>query len=62
MHVSGTLHRIDPDAADFRERFDSEPWLASERDRWLVILPNTISGRRLHAAEPEWVLHVRGFL
>ena len=62
VHVSGTLHRIDPDAADFRERFDSEPWLASERDRWLVILPNTISGRRLHAAEPEWVLHVRGFL
>ena len=60
--VNGTLHRIDPDAADFRERFDSQPWLANERHRWLVIQPNAISGRRLHAAEPEWVLHVRGFL
>ena len=62
VHVSGTLHRIDPDAADFRQRFDSEPWLESERDCWLVILPNAITGRQLHAAAREWVLHVQEFL
>jgi nitroimidazol reductase NimA-like FMN-containing flavoprotein (pyridoxamine 5'-phosphate oxidase superfamily) len=35
----GTLHAVDPEAADFRERFDPHPWL---------------TGRRLHGARPEW--------
>jgi len=58
----GTLHHVDPDAADFRERFDSEPWLAAGRDAWLVVEPFAISGRQLHAAETAWAFHVRAYL
>ena len=51
--VRGTLLRADPDAADFRERFDPRPWILDERDRWLVVEPFAISGRRLHALTLE---------
>lgn len=60
--VRGTLHHVDPDAADFRERFDPEPWLQADRDAWLVIEPFSISGRALHPAEVEWAFHIRGYL
>jgi nitroimidazol reductase NimA-like FMN-containing flavoprotein (pyridoxamine 5'-phosphate oxidase superfamily) len=49
--VSGTLHRVDPDAADFRRRFDPNPWSDHHRDAWLIVDPITITGRRLRAAE-----------
>jgi nitroimidazol reductase NimA-like FMN-containing flavoprotein (pyridoxamine 5'-phosphate oxidase superfamily) len=60
--VRGTLHHVDPDAADFRRRFDPEPWMDAERDAWLAIEPFAITGRRLHAAEREWAYHPRGYL
>jgi len=60
--VRGTLHHLDPDAADFRERFDPQPWLTEERDAWLVVQPFAISGRRLHAAAGEWAFHIRAYL
>jgi hypothetical protein len=60
--VRGTLHHIDADAATFRERFDSEPWLAAERDAWLIIESFAITGRRLHSAEPEWAFSSRAYL
>jgi nitroimidazol reductase NimA-like FMN-containing flavoprotein (pyridoxamine 5'-phosphate oxidase superfamily) len=60
--VQGTIHHVDPEAADFRVRFDSHPWLEAERDAWLVIQPFSIEGRRLHAEVPEWAFHVRGYL
>jgi nitroimidazol reductase NimA-like FMN-containing flavoprotein (pyridoxamine 5'-phosphate oxidase superfamily) len=44
--VRGTLQHVDPDAADFRGRFDSEPWVV-EREAWMIIQPYTIEGRRL---------------
>jgi nitroimidazol reductase NimA-like FMN-containing flavoprotein (pyridoxamine 5'-phosphate oxidase superfamily) len=47
--VQGTLLRADPEAADFRARFDPQPWILDVRDRWLVIEPFAVSGRRLHA-------------
>lgn len=43
----GTLHEVDPDSADFRERFDPEPWIEAERDSWLIIDPFALTGRRL---------------
>ena len=52
--VRGTLHPVDPDAADFRERFDPAPWLSDERHAWLVIASFSVSGRRLHHETPEW--------
>ena len=60
--VRGTLLPIDADAASFRERFDSEPWLTTERDAWLVIEPFSITGRELHRAEQEWAFHHRSYL
>ena len=60
--VRGTLHHVDPDAADFRERFDPHPWLTADRDAWLVVQPFAISGRHLHAPEREWAFHLRAYL
>lgn len=60
--VRGTLHHVDPDAADFRHRFDPEPWLLAERDAWLAVEPFSITGRQLHAAEREWAFDPRGYL
>ena len=60
--VRGTLHHVDADAADFRERFDPEPWMLTERDAWLVIAPFGITGRRLHAAELPWAFSPRAYL
>jgi nitroimidazol reductase NimA-like FMN-containing flavoprotein (pyridoxamine 5'-phosphate oxidase superfamily) len=60
--VRGTLHHVDPDAADFRERFDPEPWLLESRDSWLVVAPFAITGRRLHPAATDWGFHVRAYV
>ncbi len=60
--VRGTLQHADPDAADFRTLFDPDPWLASERDAWLVIEPFAITGRRLRPPEVEWAFHQHAYL
>jgi hypothetical protein len=60
--VRGTLHRVDPEAADFRGRFDSQPWLADERDAWLLVQPFAITGRRLERATPEWAFDARAYM
>jgi nitroimidazol reductase NimA-like FMN-containing flavoprotein (pyridoxamine 5'-phosphate oxidase superfamily) len=60
--VRGTLVPVDPDAAGFREQFDSEPWLTSERDAWLVIEPFSITGRELRHSEHAWAFHHRAYL
>ena len=60
--VRGTLLAIDTDAASFRERFDSEPWMTTERDAWRVIEPFSITGRELHRAEQQWAFHQRSYL
>jgi nitroimidazol reductase NimA-like FMN-containing flavoprotein (pyridoxamine 5'-phosphate oxidase superfamily) len=60
--VRGTLHHIDDEAAEFRQRFDAQPWMQSEREAWLVIEPFAITGRELHPAEPDWAFHVSAYL
>jgi hypothetical protein len=60
--VRGMLHHVDPDAAEFRDRFDPEPWVAAERDSWLAIDPFAITGRRLRAAEQEWAFIFHAYL
>jgi nitroimidazol reductase NimA-like FMN-containing flavoprotein (pyridoxamine 5'-phosphate oxidase superfamily) len=57
----GTLHHVAADAAT-RELLDPHPWLAHDRDSWLVIAVDRMSGRRLAAGEPEWAFHIRGYL
>jgi hypothetical protein len=51
--AQGILQHVDPDAADFRDRFDPEPWVLDARDRWMAIEPFAISGRRLHVTEDD---------
>jgi nitroimidazol reductase NimA-like FMN-containing flavoprotein (pyridoxamine 5'-phosphate oxidase superfamily) len=60
--LRGTLQRVDPDAADFRERFDPHPWILDERDAWLIVEPFAITGRRLRATEPEWAFHLEAYI
>lgn len=52
--VRGTLHHVDPDAADFRARFDPDTWLLRERDAWMVIEAFQITGRRLCEPGAYW--------
>jgi len=58
----GTMHRVDPEAADFRERFDPEPWIEAERDAWLIIDPFALTGRRLVGARPDWAFPETAYL
>jgi nitroimidazol reductase NimA-like FMN-containing flavoprotein (pyridoxamine 5'-phosphate oxidase superfamily) len=51
--VRGTLHRVDPDAAEFRQRFDPQPWITEHRDAWLVIDPFSITGRRVESLDED---------
>jgi hypothetical protein len=60
--VRGTLHHVDPDAADFRERFDPDPWLTDDRDAWLVIEPFAVSGRNLAGVAAEWAFRRDAYL
>jgi nitroimidazol reductase NimA-like FMN-containing flavoprotein (pyridoxamine 5'-phosphate oxidase superfamily) len=59
--VSGTLQPVDVAAAEFSGRFDPEPWLR-ERDRWLVIEPTQITGRRLVDEDAEWAFSTAAYL
>ena len=60
--VTGTLHHVDVDAADFRERFDPHPWLTEARDQWLVIHPVQTTGRSLSADPAEWAFEREAYL
>jgi nitroimidazol reductase NimA-like FMN-containing flavoprotein (pyridoxamine 5'-phosphate oxidase superfamily) len=57
----GTLHRVNPDAADFRERFDPRPWVEVDRDAWLIVDPIQISGRRIYAEQLPHAFHARAY-
>ncbi len=60
--VTGTLHRVDVDASDFRVRYDPEPWLLEERDHWLVIHPVQTTGRCLSVDTAEWAFVEEAYL
>jgi len=52
--VRGTLHDVDDKAADFRNRFDPDPWILHERDAWMVIEAFQITGRKLLDPRVDW--------
>jgi len=58
--VQGERYRIDDESAAIRSQFDSDPWLAEERDAWLLVQPFSITGRRLHVAPQDWALDQSG--
>ncbi len=59
--VRGTLLPVDEDAADFKEQFDTETWLSTDRDTWLVIEPFSITGRALQPGTP-WPFSADAYL
>jgi nitroimidazol reductase NimA-like FMN-containing flavoprotein (pyridoxamine 5'-phosphate oxidase superfamily) len=60
--VRGTLHEINDAVPWVHDKFDSAPWLDAERDAWLVVEPNEITGRRLHPAGRGWAFDIRAYL
>jgi pyridoxamine 5'-phosphate oxidase-like protein len=58
--VRGVLVHAFSGSAVVRNYLDSQPWISTDRDAWLVIDPFAISGRELHAAEPQWWVFRRG--
>lgn len=60
--VRGALQRVDPGAADFGDRFDPDPWVEAERDRWLVIEPFVVTGRLLPGVQPAWAFVAEAYL
>ena len=60
--VQGTLHHVDPEVADFREKFDPHPWPGEALDSWMVIEPFSITGRRLHHADTDWAYEPQAHL
>jgi hypothetical protein len=59
--VRGTLHHLLVDGP-VRQIVDSHPWLDEDRDSWLVIAVEQVTGRRLAGKEAEWAFHIRGYL
>jgi hypothetical protein len=57
--AQGTLHHVDPDAADFRDRHNPASWAGTERDRWMVLEPFSITGRRIEHRN-DWIQLSRG--
>ena len=61
--VRGALHHMDHNEVElFNTRFDPKPWPKDDRTAWLAIKPQSVTGRRLLAAESEWELSSDGYL
>jgi hypothetical protein len=56
--VRGTLHHVDPNVADFGQRFDPDSWLHEQQNTWLVIEAFQITGRALHDRSGDWELEL----
>jgi nitroimidazol reductase NimA-like FMN-containing flavoprotein (pyridoxamine 5'-phosphate oxidase superfamily) len=59
--VRGRLHHLGH-ATLVSDVIDPHPWLQADRDSWLLIEPESISGRRLRTVDIEWAFHWRGYL
>lgn len=59
--VRGTLLPVDKEAADFKDQFNSDTWLSTDRDTWLVIEPFSITGRALEPGTP-WPFSTDAYL
>ena len=56
--VRGTLHRVDPNVADFGLRFDPESWLRDNAQSWLVVDAFQVTGRTLREPAYQWELEL----
>jgi len=61
--VRGVLRHLDHNEIELlSRRFDPKPWPQQERTSWLAIKPQTVTGRRIKAAEPEWPFPSEAYL
>lgn len=59
--VKGTLLHADIAGTPLWARdWDPRPWL-TQRDLWMVLLPETVSGRRLIAGAVEWAFSIHAY-
>ncbi len=58
----GTLRQLSDADVAARAGLDPMPWLDADRDSWLAVEPLTITGRRLHGTEAQWVFHAAAYL
>jgi len=61
--VRGKLHHmIDAERRSRPGLLDPQSWVHGDRDAWLLIEPESITGRRLSTADTEWAFHIRAYL
>ena len=60
--MRGALHHVArSDLADLLPWADPHPWAAG-RDHWIVIVPVTVTGRRIVADDAGWGFHPSGYV
>lgn len=60
--VRGALHHVPLDQLEALGPFaDPHPWAAG-RDDWLIILPITVTGRRIVSGDSGWGFHPSGYV
>lgn len=57
-----SLEHIDPELAKAIEAASPQPWAPGQRVHVVRLVPDSISGRRIHLPEPPSVLDSKGFL
>ena len=61
--VRGKLyHLVDMQRRSWPGPLDPQPWVTDDRDAWLLIEPESITGRRLKTIDTEWAFHIRAYL
>ena len=61
--IRGKLHHmIDMQRRSWPGLLDPQPWVQEDRDAWLFIEPESITGRRLRTVDTEWAFHIRAYL
>src|SRR5438552_350269 len=61
--VRGKLyHMVDMQRRSWPGPLDPQPWVTDDRDAWLLIEPESITGRRLKTIDTEWAFHIRAYL
>jgi uncharacterized protein len=61
--VQGRLVLLTDEVVErYREAIDPHTWLTTDRDAWLALIPTQVSGRRLHAPEAAWSVHLSAYL
>ena len=59
--VAGGLYHVDV-SEEPSNWSEAHSWIVEDRESWLIIKPDSITGRRLQAATREWAFHPSAYL